>query len=130
MQYWISRSSCGSCPATSWSGGFSTSMSGSTPWFSIAHRPWVSHMPKRSEEHTSELQSQSNLACRLLLAKHDKIASDRQIARNGHIKYNLTISLPQLNVLETLVIIIIANNDAFLQVTRRRFMHAWDAFRQ
>src|SRR2546430_8395627 len=29
---------------------------------------WVS-WPKRSEEHTSELQSQSNLVCRLLLEK-------------------------------------------------------------
>src|SRR2546430_5325902 len=27
------------------------------------------HGPKRSEEHTSELQSQSNLVCRLLLEK-------------------------------------------------------------
>src|SRR2546430_11324492 len=27
------------------------------------------HMDKRSEEHTSELQSQSNLVCRLLLEK-------------------------------------------------------------
>src|SRR2546430_8480185 len=27
------------------------------------------HLPKRSEEHTSELQSQSNLVCRLLLEK-------------------------------------------------------------
>src|SRR2546430_11284520 len=29
---------------------------------------------KRSEEHTSELQSQSNLVCRLLLEKKKKIA--------------------------------------------------------
>src|SRR5688572_31558671 len=28
--------------------------------------------PKRSEEHTSELQSQSNLVCRLLLEKNKK----------------------------------------------------------
>src|SRR2546430_11959985 len=28
--------------------------------------------PARSEEHTSELQSQSNLVCRLLLAKNNK----------------------------------------------------------
>src|SRR2546430_13384954 len=27
------------------------------------------HRPRRSEEHTSELQSQSNLVCRLLLEK-------------------------------------------------------------
>src|SRR2546430_11577523 len=33
-------------------------------------RPRISaHRPHRSEEHTSELQSQSNLVCRLLLEK-------------------------------------------------------------
>src|SRR2546430_3952284 len=37
--------------------------------------------PPRSEEHTSELQSQSNLVCRLLLEKKKtKIISDSQIA--------------------------------------------------
>src|SRR2546427_7018564 len=30
------------------------------------------HLPQRSEEHTSELQSQSNLVCRLLLEKKKK----------------------------------------------------------
>src|SRR5688572_31521634 len=30
------------------------------------------HQPARSEEHTSELQSQSNLVCRLLLEKKKK----------------------------------------------------------
>src|SRR2546427_9283373 len=30
------------------------------------------HQPPRSEEHTSELQSQSNLVCRLLLEKKKK----------------------------------------------------------
>src|SRR2546430_11684560 len=32
----------------------------------------ASQMPSRSEEHTSELQSQSNLVCRLLLEKKKK----------------------------------------------------------
>src|SRR2546430_5726868 len=32
----------------------------------------VSAQPSRSEEHTSELQSQSNLVCRLLLEKKKK----------------------------------------------------------
>src|SRR2546427_6201044 len=37
----------------------------------------VSHNPGiRSEEHTSELQSQSNLVCRLLLEKKKNIQSD------------------------------------------------------
>src|SRR2546430_6204197 len=34
------------------------------------------HSQKRSEEHTSELQSQSNLVCRLLLEKKKKTSSD------------------------------------------------------
>src|SRR5438445_10173468 len=38
-----------------------------------------------------------------------------------HIKFNLTIPLQQLNGLETLVIIMVANKYAFLQITRRRF---------
>src|SRR2546430_13090447 len=33
---------------------------------------WMSPSKKRSEEHTSELQSQSNLVCRLLLEKKKK----------------------------------------------------------
>src|SRR3989475_7741629 len=33
--------------------------------------------PRRSEEHTSELQSQSNLVCRLLLEKKKKIIKQR-----------------------------------------------------
>src|SRR2546430_10991070 len=38
-----------------------------------AHR--VPRSPTRSEEHTSELQSQSNLVCRLLLEKKKKLVS-------------------------------------------------------
>src|SRR2546430_14424620 len=37
-----------------------------------AREPW--HACVRSEEHTSELQSQSNLVCRLLLEKKNEIA--------------------------------------------------------
>src|SRR5260370_7470746 len=54
----------------------------------------------------------------------------RQIAINGHIKFNLTIPLQQLNVLETLVIIMGANKYAFLQITRRRFLNEWEAFKK
>src|SRR5688572_31422843 len=35
----------------------------------------LAHPPARSEEHTSELQSQSNLVCRLLLEKKKKHAN-------------------------------------------------------
>src|SRR2546430_3762427 len=37
---------------------------------------------QRSEEHTSELQSQSNLVCRLLLEKKKKRKSTRACCRN------------------------------------------------
>src|SRR3546814_2477749 len=56
------------------------------------------------------------------------MASGRQIAINGHIKFNLTIPLQQLNGLETLVLIMVANKYAFLQITRRRFLNEWEAF--
>src|SRR2546430_11083580 len=36
----------------------------------------IQAMIKRSEEHTSELQSQSNLVCRLLLAKKHRCSGD------------------------------------------------------
>src|SRR5256886_13378670 len=39
------------------------------PSFVITHRLPLESAPLRSEEHTSELQSQSNLVCRLLLEK-------------------------------------------------------------
>src|SRR2546430_9367861 len=38
---------------------------------------------QRSEEHTSELQSQSNLVCRLLLEKKQNIRSDRRALRRS-----------------------------------------------
>src|SRR2546430_13694325 len=37
------------------------------------HVPWFCSVDTRSEEHTSELQSQSNLVCRLLLEKKKNI---------------------------------------------------------
>src|SRR2546430_7939066 len=40
-------------------------------------RPWRSSAASRSEEHTSELQSQSNLVCRLLLEKKKTPATPR-----------------------------------------------------
>src|SRR5689334_23842713 len=45
-------------------------------------------------------------------------------------KFNLTIPLQQLNGLETLVIIMVANKYAFLQITRRRFLNEWQAFKK
>src|SRR5256886_6510229 len=43
-----------------------------------------SAVPSRSEEHTSELQSQSNLVCRLLLEKKKKIKKRRQLTKQSH----------------------------------------------
>src|SRR2546430_12448682 len=40
----------------------------------------IAPFPIRSEEHTSELQSQSNLVCRLLLEKHKDTRQDRVTA--------------------------------------------------
>src|SRR2546427_8399133 len=44
---------------------------------------------KRSEEHTSELQSQSNLVCRLLLEKKKKKPTAARLRASG-------VSLPQV----------------------------------
>src|SRR2546430_11547527 len=49
----------------------------------------VSHREMRSEEHTSELQSQSNLVCRLLLEKKKK----DEINYEGQPKENINIDL-------------------------------------
>src|SRR5258706_279037 len=42
----------------------------------------------------------------------------------------VSIPLQQLNGLETLVIIMVANKYAFLQITRRRFLNEWEAFKK
>src|SRR5690554_5926779 len=53
-----------------------------------------------------------------------KVLSRRKIRRE------ITIPLQQLNGLETLVIIMVANKYAFLQITRRRFLNEWEAFKK
>src|SRR2546430_7235178 len=52
-------------------------------------RPGVVHT--RSEEHTSELQSQSNLVCRLLLEKKKRTAA-RALLMRYHFPYSLRMS--------------------------------------
>src|SRR2546427_4482694 len=47
----------------------------------------VARLRRRSEEHTSELQSQSNLVCRLLLEKKKK-TQNRNIAPTEKVKCN------------------------------------------
>src|SRR5260221_4379418 len=39
----------------------------------------------RSEEHTSELQSHSDIVCRLLLEKKKKVATDETVYHNIHV---------------------------------------------
>src|SRR5438477_4796285 len=39
------------------------------------------HLPARSEEHTSELQSHVNLVCRLLLEKKKRISDDGRLSQ-------------------------------------------------
>src|SRR5256886_10006395 len=49
-------------------------------WPRPTSSPWMRRCPqRRSEEHTSELQSQSNLVCRLLLEKKN---NDRRQGRS------------------------------------------------
>src|SRR2546430_13341820 len=49
------------------------------------------HLDSRSEEHTSELQSQSNLVCRLLLEKKKKTSPPITYVQNRYL-YNTPIS--------------------------------------
>src|SRR2546430_5988833 len=51
--------------------GFETGNLLSLPWSGGGYSPWTIQNQTRSEEHTSELQSQSNLVCRLLLEKRN-----------------------------------------------------------
>src|SRR2546430_6317613 len=50
----------------------------------------LSVAPRRSEEHTSELQSQSNIVCRLLLEKKKKWLCDRVFDMVNPIAQRLT----------------------------------------
>src|SRR5260370_400221 len=52
------------------------------------------------------------------------------ICKNAYFFATMTIPLQQLNGLETLVIIMVANKYAFLQITRRRFLNEWEAFKK
>src|SRR3989339_1987622 len=52
-------------------------------------------VPNRSEEHTSELQSRSDLVCRLLLEKTDKILLVAlPLAAEASDAYGITIKVP------------------------------------
>src|SRR5256886_9558793 len=55
----------------------------------------ASYASGRSEEHTSELQSQSNLVCRLLLEKKKNTRSYRPIARAERTSRTIARAEPQ-----------------------------------
>src|SRR5260221_1601585 len=48
----------------------------------VAGKPWSGPRAARSEEHTSELQSHSDLVCRLLLEKKNKQSESPHIQRH------------------------------------------------
>src|SRR5438034_5498285 len=52
--------------------------------------------PRRSEEHTSELQSHSDLVCRLLLEKKKIIIVDAAAVTQGYIEYLRSILASQV----------------------------------
>src|SRR2546427_470364 len=56
---------------------------------SVSRLIWIQvpagRMESRSEEHTSELQSQSNLVCRLLLEKKKKRRQERRAKHEGDV---------------------------------------------
>src|SRR4051794_27679778 len=58
------------------------------------------------------------------------MAGGGRIGKKGHIKFTLTIQLQKLNGRETRAIFMGANKYAFLQITRRRFLNEWEAFKK
>src|SRR5207245_7737855 len=60
----------------------------------------------------------------------NQIEREQEITINKHIKFKLTITMKQLNVLETLIIIMVANKYAFLKINKRRFLNEWEAFKK
>src|SRR5689334_23798918 len=52
----------------------------------------------RSEEHTSELQSQFHLVCRLLLEKKKKKTTKQTSYKHKHYKHRLRITYPQTSL--------------------------------
>src|SRR2546427_9134083 len=65
--------------------------------------PWLGHLmvsrqetARRSEEHTSELQSQSNLVCRLLLEKKKK--KKKKLKKHQKIRHTCTEQLQRTHL--------------------------------
>src|SRR2546427_9595415 len=63
----------------------------STPTWTSPARPEAGVQAARSEEHTSELQSQSNLVCRLLLEKKKKSTPLDILPCGEHVEIGMNI---------------------------------------
>src|SRR2546430_6112523 len=61
----------------------------------VHHDDPIGHPQRRSEEHTSELQSQSNLVCRLLLEKKKKKISEHLRPTSVHTAAHYALSAPE-----------------------------------
>src|SRR2546427_7711335 len=66
----------------------------SDPWSAVGSSAVVT----RSEEHTSELQSQSNLVCRLLLEKKKRNMYMYQAQTNRHVTAYAATDHPRLTI--------------------------------
>src|SRR2546430_11677697 len=62
--------------------GVPTARSDAVRWHGLPLRDRTPRRKARSEEHTSELQSQSNLVCRLLLEKKKNLSTTRPTTRS------------------------------------------------
>src|SRR5207248_8356423 len=60
-------------------------------------------LPKRSEEHTSELQSPYDLVCRLLLEKKKKKNDSKTVINNKEVKANCNAQIGTLNCICTAI---------------------------
>src|SRR5205807_753721 len=67
---------------------------------------------------------------RIVDRKSTRLNSSHLVISYAVFCLKITIPLQQLNGLETLVIIMVANKYAFLQITRRRFLNEWEAFKK
>src|SRR5437870_6269572 len=65
-----------------------------------ATRPQSSRPRRRSEEHTSELQSRGHLVCRLLLEKKkpDRVFKENPLIGSSAFPFLTSVSIPALNV--------------------------------
>src|SRR5258706_1926985 len=81
---------------------------GARPCRAAAFRP----VPRRSEEHTSELQSLTNLVCRLLLEKKKKCSTLLETKMPSLLRFITISRLPLTQVFDTAEISIVGSSAA------------------